>query len=345
MIRSGRLKYVQTMRDLAAQLGVPFGTFRNKKLHMQEGHPAPISSDSSRALLWDAEQTKAFQAGKPVPALPDTDHDEDLLDRHEAAAELGVAPGSWNKYKSDPRLSEHVVLVPAGEGGTEHWPRHAVRAYKESRPGRGAGGGRRVGSGDMIPRDEILPRITELLDDNPAITLTEVADTLGIAKFPTAQAGLAQIRGRRVADLLEADPELTPAEAATRLGYPAVTHRGAAAIAEAELRTRRARPYLQQTADALAEAGLADPVQVEVRQLGDEHLAAAVPLAAGQAWPALVWDERYGWRTATSRRHPIGKDTGTAPEGEGIHYLGEDTRPEPADLIKKLTSALRHGDR
>ncbi|MBV7674090.1 hypothetical protein STHAL_32095 [Streptomyces halstedii] len=343
MIRSGRLKYVQTMPDLAAQMGMPFGTFRNKKLHTVEGHPAPISSPSSRALLWDAEQTKAFQAGKPVPALPDTDDDEDLLDRHEAAAELGITPGSWNSVKNDPRLSKHVVMAPAGKGGTEHWPRRAVRAYKDSRPGRGAGGGRRVGSGDMIPRDQILPRITELLDDNPAITLTEVADILGVAKFPTAQAGLAQIRGRRVADLLEAEPGLTPDEAAIRLGYPKVTHRGAATIAEAELHIRRTRPYLQKAADALTEAGLADPVQVEVRRIGGDYLAAAVPLAAGQTWPALVWDERYGWRTATSRRHPIGKDTGTAPEGEGIRYLGKGIRPEPAELIKKLASAIRKG--
>lgn len=343
MIRAGRLKYAQTMADLAAQLGMPLGTFRNKKPHTQEGHPAPISSPTSRALLWDSEQTKAFHAGQPVPALPEVD-DEDLLDRHEAAAELGVTPASWNKYKSDPKLAQHVVLVPE-QDGTEHWPRRVVRKYKADRPGRGAGGGRRTGSGDMIPRDEILPRIAELLDDNPAITLTEVADTLGIAKFPTAQAGLAQLRGRRIADLVEATPELTPLEAAERLGYPTVTHRGAATIAEAELRIRRARPYLQQVADALAQAGVAEPVQVEVRQLAGEHLAAAVPLAAGQSSPALVWDERYGWRTATSRRHPIGKDAGTAPEGEGIRYLGSGTRPEPAELLEALADGRKGSKR
>lgn len=344
MIRAGRLKYAQTMADLAAQLGMPLGTFRNKKPHTQEGHPAPISSPTSRALLWDSEQTKAFHAGQPVPALPEADDDEDLLDRHEAAAELGVSPASWNKYKSDPKLAEHVVLVPE-QDGTEHWPRRVVREYKADRPGRGAGGGRRTGSGDMIPRDEILPRIAELLDDNPAITLTEVADTLGIAKFPTAQAGLAQLRGRRIADLVEATPELTPLEAAERLGYPTVTHRGAATIAEAELRIRRARPYLQQVADALAEAGVAEPVQVEVRQLGDEHLVAAVPLTASQTSPALVWDERYGWRTATSRRHPIGKDAGTAPEGEGIRYLGSSIRPEPAELLEQLADGRKGSKR
>ncbi|MGP4001561.1 DUF6292 family protein [Streptomyces sp. 8N706] len=344
MIRAGRLKYAQTMSDLAAQLGMPLGTFRNKKPHTQEGHPAPISSPTSRALLWDSEQTKAFHAGQPVPALPEVDDDEDLLDRHEAAAELGVTPASWNKYKSDPKLAEEVVLVPA-EDGTEHWPRRVVREYKADRPGRGAGGGRRAGSGDMIPRDQILPRIAELLDTNPEITINEVADTLGIAKFPTAQAGLAQLRGRRIADLVEATPELTPIEAAEHLGYPTVTHHGAATIAEAELRTRRARPYLQQVADALAEAGVAEPVQVEVRQLGDEHLAAAVPLTAGQSSPALVWDERYGWRTTTSRRHPIGKDTGTAPEGEGIRYLGSSIRPQSAELLEALTDGRKGSKR
>ncbi|WP_406415318.1 hypothetical protein OH809_43240 [Streptomyces sp. NBC_00873] len=123
-----------------------------------------------------SEQTAAFHAGKPVPALPAADADEDLLDRHEAAAELGMSAASWNKYKSDPKLTEHVVLVPAGDGGTEHWPRRVVREFKASRPGRGGRGGRRTGSGDMI-----LPRIAELLDDNPAITLTEAADTLNSA--------------------------------------------------------------------------------------------------------------------------------------------------------------------
>ncbi|WP_405594137.1 DUF6292 family protein [Streptomyces sp. NBC_01410] len=333
------------MADLAAALGMPLGTFRNKKPHTQEGHPAPISSPDSRALLWDREQTAAFYAGKPVPALPDVDDDEDLLDRHEAAAVLGVAPSSWNKYKSDPKLAEHVVLVPAGEGGTEHWPRSVVRAFKASRPGRGAGGGRREGSGDMIPRDEILPRIAELLDDDPAITLATVADTLGIAKFPTAQAGLAQVRGRRIADLLEAQPHLTPQQAAEQLGYPTITRRGAVAIAEAELRARQALPYLQRVADALTQAGVAEPVQVEVRQLAGDHLAAAVPLAAGQSAPALVWDERYGWRTANSRRHPIGKDTGTAPEGEGIRYLGHSLTPEPAELLEALADGRKGSKR
>ncbi|MFB8206340.1 hypothetical protein [Streptomyces sp. NPDC056010] len=335
MIRAGRLKYVQTADGLAAQLGMAPGTLKNKRPYAQEGHPAPISSKSARALLWDSEQTKAFYAGKPIPPLPETDDDEDLLDRHEAAVEFGVTTPTWHKYKYDPRLAEHVVLVPA-EGGTEHWPRRVLRAFKASRPGRGAGGGRGTGSGDAIPRDLILPRIAELLDANPAVTLAEVSDTLGIAMFPTAQEGLLRIRGQRIADLIEAEPDLEADQAAERLGYPKITRRGTAAAAKAELHARSAVRYLQHAADVLAQAGVAEPVQVEVRHLAGGHLAAAVPLTAGQGVPALVWDERYGWRTATGRRHPIGKETGTRPEGEGIRHLATGTHPEPEELLGEL---------
>ncbi|MEW1892319.1 DUF6292 family protein [Streptomyces sp. NPDC085659] len=334
MIRAGRLKYVQTLAGLAEQLGVSYGTLRNKRLHAVEGHPAPISSPTARVQLWDSEQTAAFHAGKPVPALSDTDDDQDLLDRHEAALELGVSAATWNGYKSDPRLAEHVVQVPE-EGGTEHWPRYVVREFKNSRPGRGAGGGRRTGSGDVVPRDQLQPRIAELLDANPAVTVGDVVDALGVV-FPTAQAGLVRVRGRRIADLVEAEPGLTAAQAAERLGFPKATRKGAVAAAEAELHARSALPYLQNVADALARAGVAEPVQVEVRQLAGGHLAAAVPLAEGQGAPALVWDERFGWRTATSRRHPIGKDAGTRPEGEGIHYLASGTHPDPEVLIGSL---------
>ncbi|ROQ65203.1 hypothetical protein EDD95_8057 [Streptomyces sp. CEV 2-1] len=336
MIRAGRLKYVQTLAGLAEQLGVSYGTLRNKGLHLQEGHPAPISSPTARVQLWDAEQTRAFHSGKPIPDLPVTDYDQDLLDRHEAAVELGVSTATWNSYKSDPRLAEHVVLVPE-QGGTEHWPRYVVRAFKDSRPGRGAGGGRRAGSGDMVPRDQLQPRIAELLDSNPAITVTEVADILGVA-FPTAQAGLVQVRGRRIADLVEAERDLTTVEAAERLGYPKATFKGVVAAAQAELHARSALPYLQKVADALARAGIAEPVPVQVRQLAGGYLAAAVPLVVGQGVPALVWDERYGWRTATSRRHPIGKDTGSRPEGDGIRYLATGTHPDPEDLLDSFTS-------
>lgn len=340
MIRAGRLKYVRTMGDLAAALGKELGTFRNQKLHKKEGHPAPISSPKARNQLWDGEQTQAFYTGSPIPELPQVDSSEDLLDRHEAAELLGISPVTWNTYKRDKDLADGVVLVP-DEYGTEHWPRRLVLAYKNKRPGRGAGGGRREGSGDMIPRDEILPRIAELLDADPAITVETVSDTLGITKFPTAQSGLATLRGRRIADLVEQQPGLDLKDAALQLGYPPITHRAAIAFAERELRARSAQPYLQHTADVLAAAGIAQQAQVEMRQLDGGAVAAAVLLETDQPAAAAVWDSRYGWRTSTSRRHPIGKDTDTAPEGEGIRYLGSGLRPDPDELLAALRDQRR----
>ncbi|WP_031157647.1 DUF6292 family protein [Streptomyces erythrochromogenes] len=336
MIRAGRLQHVQTMSDLADALGKALVTVRNQKPYAAEGHPAPISSHKARNQLWDSEQTKAYYAGEPIPELPPVDDDEDLLDRHEAAELLGVAPVSWNTYKKDPGLAAGVVLVPEGPKGTEHWPRRLVLAYKDGRPGRGAGGGRREGSGDMIPRDEILPRIAELLDADPAVTVATVSDTLGITKFPTAQSGLATLRGRRIADLVEQRPGLDLKDAALQLGYPAITHRAAVTFAERELRARSAQPYLQHTANVLAAAGIAQQAQVEMRRLDGGAVAAAVLLGTDQPAAAAVWDSRFGWRTATSRRHPIGKDTDTAPEGEGIRYLGSGLRPEPDELLAAL---------
>lgn len=341
MIRAGRLQYVQTMSDLAGALGKKLTTLRNQKPYAAEGHPAPISSPDARNQLWDAEQTAAYYVGEPIPELPQVDDDEDLLDRHEAAELLGIAPVTWNTYKSDPDLTAGVVLVPEGPKGTEHWPRRLVLAYKNSRPGRGAGGGRREGSGDMIPRDEILPRIAELLAADPAVTVETVSDTLGITKFPTAHSGLATLRGRRIADLVEMQPGLDLKDAALQLGYPAITHRAAVAFAERELHARGAQPYVQHTADVLAAAGIAQQTQVEMRQLDGGAVAAAVLLDTDQPAAAAVWDSRYGWRTSTSRRHPIGKDTDTAPEGEGIRYLGTGLKPDPEELLAALQDQRR----
>ncbi|MFD6573460.1 MULTISPECIES: hypothetical protein [Streptomyces] len=133
--------------------------------------------------------------------------------------------------------------------------------------------------------------------------------TLGLDRFPAARDGLNKIHGERIADLVEANPHLDTAEAAERLGYPRITHRGATAAADAELRTREARPCSAKTAGTLAEAGLAESSEVQVRTVGGAHLAAAILFSPGQPAVALVWDDRYGWRTGTSRRHPIGKHT------------------------------------
>ncbi|MFD9369435.1 hypothetical protein ACFWA6_17310 [Streptomyces sp. NPDC060020] len=52
-------------------------------------------------------------------------------------------------------------------------------------------------------------------------------------------------------------------------------------------------------------------------------------------------DSRFGWRTATSRRHPIGKRADTAPEGEGIRYPGTGLKPDPLELLAALRAQRR----
>lgn len=65
---------------------------------------------------------------------------------------------------------------------------------------------------------------------------------------------------------------------------------------------------------------------------------------AGSSSASLVRDERYGWRTAVSRRHPIGEETGTPPEDDSIRCLSKHQQPEPAGLLAALTDA-RHGSK
>ncbi|MFI2189068.1 hypothetical protein [Streptomyces sioyaensis] len=101
----------------------------------------------------------------------------------------------------------------------------------------------------------------------------------------TAMKCLAQLRGGRIADLVEADSSLSLDAAAAQLGYPAITRRRAIAAAQDEQRRRTVRPYVQDVADALAEAG-----EVEVLQDGD-HLAAAIllhPEQPAQARPSNI---------------------------------------------------------
>ncbi|MEU6067624.1 DUF6292 family protein [Streptomyces sp. NPDC047082] len=219
----------------------------------------------------------------------------------------------------------------------EHCPRGIVQAFRTGKKA-GADAGPK-GSGDMVPRDEISARVGDLLDEDPAVTLARVQEHLGLSYAAAARA-LPRLRGERIADLLETEPDLTPEEAATRLGYPTAVQRTALASAATEQRARQVQPYLQRVAHVLAGAGLAETQDVRVQRLDGDVLAAAVALS-GSGTPALVWDERYGWRTAVSRRHPIGKETGTPPQGEGIRYLSEHQQPEPAQLLAALTDARR----
>jgi hypothetical protein len=89
-------------------------------------------------------------------------------------------------------------------------------------------------------------------------------------------------------------------------------------------------------AQALSGAGLAESGEPDMVELAGGALAAIVRLAPGHEAAAVVWDERFGWRTSASRRHPLGKDTGTRSQGEGIRYLTGQTRPAPSAVVAAL---------
>ncbi|MEU4181492.1 hypothetical protein [Streptomyces sp. NPDC026589] len=335
MIRAGRRHLVRTLADLAAQQGLRTERYLKLKPYEARGFPPPVSSPKARTRLYDGEQVDAYLLGKPVPPLPDQDGDDDLLDRQECAAAIGVTPRTWDGYKRHPLLTEHVTDV----GGVEHWPRRIVRQYQTSRPGKPTVTGRPEGTGDQVPRDQLPALTAELLDADPTISAAGVTEALGIHR-DTAQEALTRLRADRMADLMHTDPSLTPDQAAVALGYPAGQVRRATARAGTVLRARRAAPYLAGVAAALHRAGWTTTEAVpDVQFPGDDRVVAAVVLDGDQApAPALVWDERYGWRTAASRRHPLTKGAVLPPEGDGIAYVAGGITPPPGALITALTS-------
>ncbi|MGW5353367.1 DUF6292 family protein [Streptomyces sp. NPDC004031] len=324
------------MADLAKERGLALPTYRNRGLHKQEGHPPPISSAGSRTLLWDAEQVDEFRATGSFPPLPDEDSDDDLLDRYEAAQLRGVTPKTWTGYAEEPQMRAVAEVI----GGVAHWPRGAVKAFTQALGGKA---GRPAGSGDIVPRDEMLALVTELLDARPQISGQEVAEELGV-HVVTAQKVLVDARGRRIADVLQVRQGLTPEEAARQLGYPSLVIRTAVRAAAVEQRMRAVQPYLESVRQALLDAGIPLRGEAPTFQVlkGDVCAASLVLGAEGPVdAAALVWDDRWGWRTATSRLHPIPKDHTTPPEGPGIRYLGKGLTPAPAEVIADLSDARR----
>ncbi|WP_328698568.1 DUF6292 family protein [Streptomyces sp. NBC_00342] len=335
MIRAGRRHLVRTLADLAEQQGVRLQSYFNAKPHTAEGFPDPISS--ARVLLYDGEQVDAYLMGRPVPPLPERDDGQDLLDRRECAALLDVAPRSWDKYKQHPALAQHRTEV----GGVEHWPRAAVARFKEDRPDRTTAPGRPKWTGDQVPQEQLLARTAPLLDADPGITSTGVVEALGVHR-DTAQDALTRLRADRMAALMDGDDTLTPQRAAQQLGYPAAQVRRATVRAQAVLRGHRMRPYLADVAQALHHQGWTSTATPPDVQHPDDDTVTAVLLLDGAQppAPALVWDDRYGWRTAASRRHPLPRGAGAPPPGDGVRYLAADTTtPPPTALLAALKAS------
>lgn len=339
MIRAGRKDLARTLADLAAAEGVAFSTYKKKQLHRRKKHPEPISSPTARVLLYDGAQVDAFRAGEPVPPLPARDDPDDLLDQHEAAALVGLASRSWEVHKHAEGLAKHLVLVRGKDPadtfrGVEHWPRRAIKAWQQARPGTGHNrGGRNVGARDALPRHEIPDAVRALHDAKPDITSAEVHERLGIHQ-DTASRVLVTVRAGRVHKLLQRRPDLTAEQIAERLGYHLRNAQNALATAHAQQRADTYRPYVASVLDALAAAGISvkDRSGVIVRPGG---ICAAAAVYGDQADRALVWDERYGWRTDPDPDTSCGRER-QPPAGTGIRYLAHGITPDADDVLAQL---------
>ncbi|MFC7650655.1 hypothetical protein ACFQX6_67585 [Streptosporangium lutulentum] len=131
MIRAGRT--VVDAEGLARLHGVSLATAKRHQLFDDATLPAPVSA--ARKRLWDREQAQAHAANDPIPPLPDTDCDDDLLEAAEAAQLWEIAVENWNRYVAQKRAPERTETVC----GVDHWRRDVVVTYQ--RPGRGVGGG------------------------------------------------------------------------------------------------------------------------------------------------------------------------------------------------------------
>src|SRR5690606_28491209 len=331
MIRAGRRHLVRTLADIAAQQGIAVQTLLSSGRLQTEGFPPPVCTGRTR--LYDGEQIDAYLAGRPVPALPTADDDEDLLERQEAAALSGIPLHAWDRRKKHPSVSEHMVRV----GGVEHCPRHVVRDDTPApRPRPSGGAGRPAGVGDQVPRDVLPARVAQLLDDDPALTAARVTEQLGVHRN-TAQAALTALPAERMADVM-AQRGLSASQAADDLGYPAALTRRAGIRAESIVRGRQASPYLAEVARALHARGWTTvdaPPAVQHPQ-DDEVVAALVLDSPSAPAAALVWSERHGWRTSTSRRHPLGRGAAWPSPSPQVRHVATGTTPTPADLVKAL---------
>jgi DNA-binding transcriptional ArsR family regulator len=146
----------------------------------EPGHPAPLTTGKpapGRPQLWDRDQAAAYARGKPIPALPEPGHPDDLLDDAEAAKLAGLTPQTWARYRRAGRLP----AINAEVCGAEHWTRRTVEQYKTDREQRAEAprGGRPPGSTETLPRAEIEPRVQELLDSGET-NVAEIARQLGV---------------------------------------------------------------------------------------------------------------------------------------------------------------------
>jgi hypothetical protein len=163
-------------RDIAQQAGVPLATWRRRDAPaFRQRVPALFDS---RVLVYDLAQAHAFLNGDPIPPLPTEPHPDDLLNDEEAAALLGVTPGTVRAYASQGYLPRGTTIY-----SLRLWTRRDIETRRDTPPRQGQGGGRPLGhsgpkKAHAYEGDPRLHIATEALTASPGTPRTHLAAAL-----------------------------------------------------------------------------------------------------------------------------------------------------------------------
>lgn len=175
MIRAGR--DVVDRAQIAALADMSPSVAAKRKPWAADGHPKPITTyrpTNGRPTMWDKEQAEAFAAGQTVPALPEQDSPDDLLDRIEAAELAGMTPVAWESAYHQGRFPSDTKKL-----GVPMWFRRTVEAVRDNPPvfkkPAGPTGKRQRKS------QELEQRIRDLLNEpGPRLSDPDIARRLGV---------------------------------------------------------------------------------------------------------------------------------------------------------------------
>lgn len=182
MIPRGRPVLNET--DVARRAGVSLATWRRRDAAAFREH-VPDLLPGSRFLLYDLAQTDAYLEGRPVPALPEGEHPDDLLTADDVAQILGINTSTVRAYATQGHLSPGTTRY-----GARLWTRREVLERRDNAPGQGKGGGRRAGE----PQG---PRKTHAYENDPRLAVAAQALTTAPAGTPKSRiaAELADLHG------------------------------------------------------------------------------------------------------------------------------------------------------
>jgi hypothetical protein len=195
MIPRGRK--VITQAEIAERAGVALSTWRRRDA--PGFHQRVHSLFEGRTLVYDLEQTLAYLDGKPIPALPASEHPDDLLGDKEVAALLGVAVSTVQAYHTQGYLSGTHPKDADGQDITSIrvTTRRDAEARRDALP-EGHTAGHRGRPAGSAARDEVA----ELLRNGQVRTGADVAAAVGIsvhyANRLLKELGRSTTRGRRL---------------------------------------------------------------------------------------------------------------------------------------------------